>query len=300
MRLRRGTRAARNGESPRRFGGSGGVASLRQADAMRGEVMQEKRVPFTNRWMFGRVVCNEGVCRGLIRALLGIEVGQIDYLNAEQCYEPGLESRGVRMDVVAKEDGRVYDIEIQVEDEPGIGRRMRYYQAALDAGEMERGDECELLPESHIVFICVGDPYRRDLPTYTFDRVCLEAPDLGAGDASHWHVLNAGAWEDAPDGAIRGVLRYVRTGMATDALSREIDGLVSRYNEDRKWVGRVVTFEQDAEMRCRRAERRGREEGEARSARLAAALAEAGRTDDIVRASSDRVYREALFIELGI
>lgn len=92
--------------------------------------------------------------------------------------------------------------------------------------------------------------------------------------------------------------------MATDALSREIDGLVSRYNEDRKWVGRVVTFEQDARMRCRWAEERGREEGieqgEDRSSRLAALLAEADRVDDIVRAASDRAFREALFVEFGI
>ncbi|WP_304426782.1 hypothetical protein [uncultured Adlercreutzia sp.] len=107
-------------------------------------------------------------------------------------------------------------------------------------------------------------------------------------------------------------LQYVRTGIATDALSREIDGLVSEYNRDRKWVGRVITFEQDAEMRCRWAADRAREEGiatgieqgieqgEDRSSRLAALLAEAGRTDDIVRAASDRAFREALFAELGV
>ncbi|MCI8424743.1 MAG: Rpn family recombination-promoting nuclease/putative transposase [Adlercreutzia sp.] len=270
--------------------------------------MGEKMVPFTNRWMFGRVVCNESVCRGLIRALLGIEAGEIDYLNAEQCYEPGLESRGVRMDVVAKADGRVYDIEMQLGDEPEIGRRMRYYQAALDAGEMERGDKYDLLPESHIVFICVGDPYRLGMPAYTFDRVCLEAPGLAAGDASRWHVLNARAWEVEPDAAVRAVLQYVRTGMATDALSREIDGLVSEYNRDRKWVGRVITFEQDTEMRCRWAEERGREEGlatgiergEDRLGALVAKLISLGRSEDAARAAESREYRLRLYEELGL
>lgn len=263
----------------------------------------EKKISFTNRWMFNRVVCNESVCRGLIGALLGIEVGEIGYLNAEQCFEPGPDSRGVRMDVVARADGRIYDIEMQVRGEPCLGRRMRYIQAAMDAGELDRGGSWDGLPESHIVFVCVGDPYGRGLPTYTFERECRETTGLSAGDGSLWHVLNAGAWQDA-DGAIRAVLQYVQTGEVVDALSREIDGLVARYNEDRKWVGRVITFEQDTEMRCRWAADRAREEGlaegEDRSSRLAARLAKAGRMDDIVRAASDRAFREALFVELGI
>lgn len=265
--------------------------------------MRKKRLPFTNRWMFNRVVCNESVCRGLIKALLDIEVGKVDFLNAEQCLEPGPDSRGVRMDVVARTDGHVYDIEMQVGSEPHMGKRMRYIQAAMDAGESEKGGGYESLPESHIVFICVGDPFKRGLPIYTFNRTCGEAPDLGATDESHWHVLSAKAWESAPDGA-RAVLQYVRTGRAADDLSREIDELVSRYNEDRKWVGRVLTFEQDTEMRCRWAEERGRkeglEQGEDRTSRLAALLAEANRTEDIVRAASDRAYRDSLFAEFGL
>ena len=87
--------------------------------------MDKRRVEFTNRWMFNRVLCNEGVCRRLIQELLNIEVGKIDYLNAEQCYEPGGGSRGVRMDVGAKGNGRIYDLEMQVGPELHMGRRVR-------------------------------------------------------------------------------------------------------------------------------------------------------------------------------
>ena len=34
--------------------------------------------------MFGRVLCNEEVCRGFLERVLGIEVGDIAYLNREQ------------------------------------------------------------------------------------------------------------------------------------------------------------------------------------------------------------------------
>ena len=41
-----------------------------------------------DRWMFNRVLCEEEVCRKVLRAALGIEVGEIAYLNAEQAKEP--------------------------------------------------------------------------------------------------------------------------------------------------------------------------------------------------------------------
>ncbi|MEC4273044.1 PD-(D/E)XK nuclease family transposase [Adlercreutzia sp. R25] len=118
------------------------------------------------------------MCRGLIHALLGIEVGSIRYLNAEQPYEPGSSSRGVRMDIVAKEDGRIYDIEMQVGPEAYIGRRMRYYQAAMDVGELGPGEAWGQLPESHIIFICPTDLLAGGLPVYTINRICIEAPDF--------------------------------------------------------------------------------------------------------------------------
>lgn len=265
---------------------------------------KKRQLEFTNRLMFNRVLCHEEICRGLIRALLGIEVESIRYLNAEQPYEPGSSSRGVRMDIVAKEDGRIYDIEMQVGPEAYIGRRMRYYQAAMDVGELGPGEAWGQLSESHIIFICPSDLLAGGLPVYTINRICIEAPDLDIGDGSHWHVLNAGAWEEASDGEVRAVLEYIRTGNATNALSREIDDLVARYNNDRKWVGRVMLWENEVKMRCRQAEERGREEGraegEGRLAVLMMRLISDGRSGDIECVAANREYREKLFKEYGL
>lgn len=93
--------------------------------------------------------------------------------------------------------GRVYDIEAQVSREPRIGRRMRYYQSAMDVSELGRGDGVADLPESYIVFFCQRDPFGLALPSYTVERVCAEAPALDVGSGSHWLALNAQAWEAA-------------------------------------------------------------------------------------------------------
>ena len=92
--------------------------------------MGERKLKFQDRWMFNRVLCEEEVCRKVLRAALGIEAGEIAYLNAEQCFEPLAAGRGVRLDVFARGDGRVYDIEMQVARERDLGRCS---SAAMDA-----------------------------------------------------------------------------------------------------------------------------------------------------------------------
>ena len=108
--------------------------------------MPKRFLKFSDRWMFNRVLCEKEVCRKVLRAALGIEVGEITYLNAEQAKEPAAASRGVRMDVFAREGSRVFDIEMQVSPEDRIGRRMRYYQAAIDATELGPGEDYVLPP----------------------------------------------------------------------------------------------------------------------------------------------------------
>ena len=44
-------------------------------------------------------------------------------------------------------------------------------------------------------------------------------------------------------------------------MSEEIDALVDAFNEDREWVNRVLTYEQETEMRCRRAREEALEQG---------------------------------------
>ena len=103
---------------------------------------------------------------------------------------------------------------------------------------------------------------------------------------------------------LRDMLHYVQTGKADGALSRDIDSLVLTYNQDREWVNRVLTYEQDTEIRCQRAKaegiEQGIEQGEARLLALAQRLSAAGRLDDLLRAADDSAYRDALFEEFEL
>ena len=282
--------------------------------------MRQRKLRFSNRWMFNRVMLDESVCRHVVQAILGIEIERIDYLNAEQVIEPDPDSHGVRMDVYVRESGadRVYDLEMQAVTEPSLGKRFRYYQSALDTRELPVGKDYDQLPESFIVFLCSSDAFGYDVPVYRLERCCEDVPDLRAGDLSHWVVLNAQAWEEAREGDLLDLLRYVQTGKAVGSLSREIDEVVARSNKDRKWVEKVFSIstieENDArrrriELRMARAEgleegraeglEEGMEQGQRRFAALADWLIENGRVDDLKRAANDDAFCEELFREMG-
>ena len=111
----------------------------------------------------------------------------------------------------------------------------------------------------------------------------------------------ATAWETAADPGLRDVLRYLQTGEALGPLSEEIDALVDTFNKDREWVNRVLTYEQETEMRCRRAREealeQGIEQGMDRLGTLIGRLIDAGRLDDAKRVSEDAAYRDKLLSE---
>lgn len=69
-------------------------------------------------------------------------------------------------------------------------------------------------------------------------------------------------------------------------------------------MNRVLTYEQETEMRCRRAREealeQGIEQGMDRLGVLVGCLIDAGRLDDAKRASEDAAYREALLAEFGL
>ncbi len=159
-------------------------------------------------------------------------------------------------------------------------------------------------------FFCRHDTYGKGEPVYMIERRCGAHPDLAVGDDSPWVVLNASAWEASADPGLRDVLRYLRTGGGRRAPVVGDRRPGRRVQRGQGWVDRVLTYEQETEMRCRRARRRavrkaeegreeGREEGEARQRphRRSAGRRPFRRRG---RCGGGKVRREELYAELGI
>ncbi len=269
--------------------------------------MKDGMLEFKDAPMFGRVMRNEQICKQVIEVILGIEIDHIKYLNSEQQISPYEDARGVRLDVYLKSSDKVFDIEMQTTDTP-YGKRMRYYQSAIDSSLLNKGEDYTKLVESYIIFICTKDPFGHDIPLYTIDRRCMEADIVDNFDEAHWLILNANAWAKDTDKARSALLQYIQNSkVGQDWLTQAISSEVKRSNSDSEWRQNVMgfmTYEMHYKGQISHAEQkgfaRGRAEGEARKNALIDKLLADNRLDDLKRSTTDEAFCNELYKEYGL
>ena len=61
---------------------------------------------------------------------------------------PNLFGRGVRFDAIATDGERIFDVEVQRDDEGADPRRARYNSCMMDARELDKGKDFRELPET--------------------------------------------------------------------------------------------------------------------------------------------------------
>lgn len=144
---------------------------------------------FKNNFMFCAVMSNEDICREFLELILDIEVSRIEVCK-EKCFIYNPVYKGVRLDVFAKgEDGKHYDIDLQVSRTP-IELRTRYYHSQMDMEMLETGEGYDELSESYVIFICDYDPLRYNKYVYTIQSRCEETGFTLYDDGIHTILLS--------------------------------------------------------------------------------------------------------------
>jgi len=194
-----------------------------------------EELTFTDDFMFGTVMKNKAICKGVIERLLHIKVGKIEYPSLQKTITPFYESKGIRLDVYVSDSERVFDIEIQTSIPPSLPKRTRYYQSLMDVDNLLRGQSYAELKESYVIFICTQDPFGKGLPVYTFRSVCSEDGTLFLDDKSYKVFYNVGAYgkEDEPE--LSALLEYLCERRATSGFTQHIDELVEKAKRNEKF-----------------------------------------------------------------
>lgn len=141
-----------------------------------------------------------GACRELLEVVLNAPVSNIEYIIAENDIRPTLTNHGVRLDAYVKTENEVCNIEMKTVKRAKLGRRLRFYQGAMDTLALRRGEHYGNLPPCYIVFICLHDPFNAGLPVYTLNVKCQENTSVKTDHGFTWIVLAAPAWGQAPSG----------------------------------------------------------------------------------------------------
>ena len=190
---------------------------------------------FTDDFMFGTVMKDKTVCKGVIEQLLHIKVGGIEYPSFQKTIAPFYESKGIRLDVYVSEPNRIFDIEIQTSLPPELPKRTRYYQSLMDVDNLLRGQNYAELKESYVIFICTQDPFGKDLPVYTFRNVCGEDGTLFLNDKSYKVFYNVGAYGKEQEVELRAFLEYLCERRATSDFTERIDALVEKAKRNERF-----------------------------------------------------------------
>jgi len=194
-----------------------------------------EELTFTDDFMFGTVMKNKVICKGVLERLLHIKVGKIEYPSLQKTITPFYESKGIRLDVYVSDPDRIFDIEIQTSIPPSLPKRTRYYQSLMDVDNLLRGQSYAELKESCVIFICTQDPFGKGLPVYEFRNICTADGTLFLDDKSYKVFYNVGAYgkEDEPE--LSALLEYLCERRATSGFTQRIDALVEKAKRNEKF-----------------------------------------------------------------
>ena len=234
-----------------------------QAQKMRGKNMAKYK--FSNKLMFALVMQDEEICAEFIQRLFpGKKVKSITFPNdikitPEKTIVTGVLSKSVRLDVLFEGEKEVYDIEMQVEKEPELPKRSRYYHTSMDTHFLKKGRPYKDLKPSYVIFICMKDPFEMGEAIYQFQMIDKNL-QLQLDDETYTIILAI----DCPKGKIPRELETFFTYVEREEVD-ENDDFVKRIHEKVEEVNRdtevteIMTIEEEMNIRWHY----GYDEGEA-------------------------------------
>ena len=157
--------------------------------------MAQEYFDFTNDLIFRWVMEREENCLAILRAILPeLKITAVKRRENEHPvnYLAFDDERGVRFDAIIEDDReRFYDVEMQVANQPGLGKRVRYYQAQIDQETLKKGEDYDDLRESYVIFFCAFDPCGQDRRLYQFHYYEDTDRQLRLPTNSHVILINA-------------------------------------------------------------------------------------------------------------
>ena len=201
-------------------------------------------------FMFCKVMQNTDLCKRLIEMILSDKIGKIAYISVQHSINTYEQAKSVRFDVLVQtENGKFYDVEMQVSNEKNIPKRMRFYQAAIDISFLDKGNFYNDLNDSFIIFICTFDAIWKNKPIYTFENICIEDKNISLQDGVKKVIINSEAFKSTEDKDLKEFLEYLKTGKAKSEFTRRIEEMIQtvKQNEQARQEYRLMsTFEMDA------------------------------------------------------
>lgn len=233
---------------------------------MNREELEKKweKAGFKDSVIFAWVVSeNKDICLEILQIILPeLNITRIVEIRSEDTRKDSRVLRGVRFDVYVEDDkGRMYDIEMQVNNNHDLGKRLSYYQSNLVRQSLTEGQSFLEKVDTYVIFICDYDFGGSGLPRYT-TRLILDENGKNIDTGEHNVILNAKAKDFAGvSEKLKAFLEYVNSSLVTSDLTQRIETSVKNLKKSVERKGSYMTYEQEMLTREYYARKEGREEG---------------------------------------
>ena len=206
-----------------------------------------ERLTLADNFIFCKVLeDNPEVCKHLIEILLNLKIDRIEKPAAEKSLKTDFISHGIRFDVYVKDgNGRSFDIEIQTTHSTSLAKRARYYQGLMDVDNVQHGTGYDVLNESYVVFLCMGDAFGKGFPVYTFRYRADEDNEFLMDDGTVNVFFNAKKYDTMKSEELRAFFKYLCGKEPSSGFTDRLSALVERVKTNAQWRHRFMTWEQE-------------------------------------------------------
>ena len=185
-------------------------------------------------FMFYKLMQDPLLCKKVLQTVLGRRIGGIITLKRQEIIDNSYGAKGVRLDVVAKDDEKkLYNVEMQMSNDSSLVYRLRYYQGSLDVAALDKGQDYDELPQTIIIFLCNGDMLGRGLPICTIQKYCAE-DGIIVDDGTKQIVINYSLYDLIEDEELKAFCRYCKTNEISSELTKEMDMEVNAIKQNER------------------------------------------------------------------
>ncbi len=209
-----------------------------------------KRISITDDFMFATVLRQDKTaCKRLLESILGFEISDLEYVKDQETINSYRDTHSIRLDVIAKDSGTIYDIEMQKINRGDIIKRSRYYQSQIDVVEFQKSKNYREIKDSYVIFICMFDLFGLDQYIYRFENYD-ESLKLRYSDGAKKIVINAKGHKGGVSDDLKAFISYLNNPehvdkeLANDFI-KQLDRAVLENSENKEWKEMRMKYEAD-------------------------------------------------------
>ena len=202
-----------------------------------------EKATIANNFIFYKVMRNNpDVCKELLEILLEMEIDHIE-IRSEETVEIDFGSKGIRLDVYAKNASQAFNMEMQATDTKELPERARYYQGSIDVDCLKSGQIYKDLKDSYVIFICIPDLFGKGLARYSFENLCRENTSIRLNDRAYKYFFIASNCDKILNEKQKAFLKVVVGQKASDSFSKKIEELTKEAKYNTQWRHQYMEWE---------------------------------------------------------